>query len=180
MERCGVCGVAIDPRKATRLHKADSWLCKDCLDKAGGLLKAPLGSSIEDIINTIDKNHPGFAANLSLLHHQSGSFLTTTGFSFETHRIVSYLGIKSGEVVLGTGFLSDVSGLLNDMLGTTSNTLAAKFAQAKDVALSKLINMCIEVGANAVIGVDLDITTIGANMVVACANGTAVKVEPLD
>ena len=54
------------------------------------------------------------------------SFLMTTGFSFETHKIVSYLGIKSGEIVLGTGLLSDASAIVNDFFGTESNTLAAK------------------------------------------------------
>lgn len=110
---------------------------------------------------------------------QKGNFLMTTGFSFETHKIVSYLGIKSGEIVLGTGFASELSGAFHDLLGTTSNTLTEKLAQAKDMALDKLVDQCIDLGANALIGVDLDICTLGPNMIVACANGTAVKVEPL-
>lgn len=114
-----------------------------------------------------------------LRQKQRESFLMTTGFSFETHKIVSYLGIKSGEVVLGTGFLSEISASLNDMFGSESNTLSTKLAQAKNSAIDKLIDHCIDVGANAVIGVDLDISTIGQNMIVACANGTAVKVEAL-
>ena len=111
---------------------------------------------------------------------QKDAFLTTTGFSFETHKIISYLGIKSGEVVLGTGFLSEFAASVADGAGIESNLMAAKLARAKDSALDKLIYRCIDSGANAVIGVDLDFTILGHNMIVACANGTAVKVEPLD
>ena len=121
------------------------------------------------------------AARRALRQKQKENFLMTTGVSFETHRIVSYLGITSGEIFLGTGFISELSGAVNDLLGTTSNVLAEKLAQAKTMAVDKLVDRCIDIGANAVIGVDLAISTLAVNnMIVTCANGTAVKVEPLD
>lgn len=120
------------------------------------------------------------AERIAIYQKQKNAFLTTTGFSFETHKIISYLGIKSGEVVLGTGFFSEFAASVTDLAGTESNVLATKLARAKDSALDKLIYRCIDSGANAVIGVDLDFSVLGNNMIVACANGTAVKVEPLD
>lgn len=104
-------------------------------------------------------------------------FLSTTGYSFEGYNITEYLGIKSGEIVIGTGVFSEFSASISDMFGIASNTLAGKLTQAKNAALNVLIDNCIMSDANAVIGVDIDIMTIGQNMIVACANGTAVKIE---
>lgn len=107
-------------------------------------------------------------------------FKSTTGFDFNGYDIVKYIGIKSGEVVLGTGMFSEFSAGMSDLLGTKSQTMANKLTEAKNAALTKLIDNCVEVGANAVIGVDIDIMTIGANMIVACANGTAVVIERIE
>ena len=105
------------------------------------------------------------------------SFLSTTTNSFEGYRITQYIKIESGEVVLGTGLFSEFSASLSDMLGTANSSFGNKLEQAKAIAMEKLKENCILDGANAVVGVDLDILTIGSNMIVACANGTAVKVE---
>ena len=106
-------------------------------------------------------------------------FKATTGYNFEGYRIVEYLGIISGEVVLGTGFLSEFAAGIVDIFGTTSETMAAKFTTAKAGALRKLKENCLAVNANAVIGVDLDISVMAANMIMACANGTAVRIEKI-
>lgn len=107
------------------------------------------------------------------------AFMETTGFSFEGYRIVEYRGIRSGEVVLGTGFLSEFSAGINDLFGTASNTMAAKLTTAKSAALEKLKENCLLLNANAVIGVDIDISIMGQNMILACANGTAVRIEKI-
>lgn len=107
------------------------------------------------------------------------NFKQTTGYDFEGYKIVEYLGIHSGEVVLGTGIISEFSASISDLFGNASVTMASKLTNAKNAALSKLIDNCVNCNANAVIGVDIDIMTLGANMIVACANGTAVKIEPI-
>ena len=104
-------------------------------------------------------------------------FKETTGYSFEGYRIVEYLGIKSGEVVLGTGFLSEFSASIGDLFGARSETMANKFTEAKEAALKRLKKNCLSVNANAVIGVDLDISVMASNMIMACANGTAVRIK---
>ena len=107
------------------------------------------------------------------------AFLETTGFTFEGYKIIEYKGIMSGEIVLGTGFLSELSASINDFLGTVSTSMTEKLTQAKQIALHKLKENCLSVCANAAIGIDFDVTTIGTNMIVVCANGTAVRIEKL-
>ena len=107
------------------------------------------------------------------------TFLSTTTNSFEGYKITQYLKIESGEVVLGTGIFSEFSASFSDLLGTANASFGSKLEQAKSVALEKLKENCILDGANAVVGVDLDIMTIGSNMIVACANGTAVRIEKI-
>ena len=108
------------------------------------------------------------------------TFLTTSGFNFEGYKIVKYLNVMSGQVVLGTGFFSELGAFISDIFGASSLFMTWKLEKAKDEALDELIVNCMKKGANAVIGVDLDFMTIGNNMIVACANGTAVVIEKAD
>ena len=106
--------------------------------------------------------------------------LITTGYSFNGYRITKYCGVVSGEVVLGTGFLSEFSASINDLFGTQSDTFASKMAEAKNAALRKLINKMIEVGGNAIIGVDFDYINFSNNMIGVSANGTSVVVKKIE
>ena len=90
------------------------------------------------------------------IKHQSDS---TGKTRFDGYRITEYIGIKSGEIVLGTGLLSDLSAGLTDFLGVESSVVGMKLGQAKEKAIAALIDNCIIAGANAAIGIDLDIMT---------------------
>ena len=57
--------------------------------------------------------------------------------------------------------------------------MASKLTAAKNAALEKLKESCLLANANAVIGVDIDISIMGQNMILACANGTAVRIEKI-
>lgn len=114
------------------------------------------------------------------LKKQKAEFLLTTGYNFDGYTIVKYLNITHGEVVLGTGFMSELSASVNDLMGTTSSTLEGKLSKAKKIAQERLIANCLNEGANAVIGVDFDITTLHNNMIVVSANGTAVFIEKIE
>lgn len=107
------------------------------------------------------------------------NFRCTTGYNFEGYKIIDYRDIISSEVVLGTGFFSEVSAQIDDFFGTTSSPYEKKISDAKNVAKDKLVFEAVEIGANAVIGIDFDIMTIGNNMIVVSANGTAVVIEKL-
>lgn len=103
--------------------------------------------------------------------------MLTTGNNFEGYNIIDYCGVKSGSIVLGTGFLSEFSASLSDLSGTKDNRMGKKMEEAKAMATNTLIENCIYAGGNAIIGVGYDIMTIGNNMIVVSANGTSVKIE---
>lgn len=107
------------------------------------------------------------------------NILTTTGFNFEGYRITAYLGIITGESVLGTGFLSSFNAGWSDIFGTHSQKYQEKLKKAKDDALILLRKEADDVGANAVIGVDLDYNTFSADIIGVIASGTAVRIEPI-
>ena len=103
--------------------------------------------------------------------------MLTTGHDFCGYTIKKYLGIVSGEVVLGTGFLSEFSASFSDLLGSQSQSFANKLEEAKNAALKRMIQRSAEKGGNAVIGVDFDYITFSSNMIGVVANGTSVIVE---
>lgn len=102
------------------------------------------------------------------------AFKVTTGYDFEGYQIVDYKGIVSGDIVLGTGFISEFAASWSDAFGTTSNTFAGKMKTAKQKALKQLMANAMITGANAVIGIDFDYTMFSNNMLGVSANGTAV------
>lgn len=105
--------------------------------------------------------------------------ITTTTPSIEGRSIERYLGVVSAEVIIGANFLKDILGGLRDFLGGRSGTYERVLEEARQNALNELVAKAQNMGANAVVGIDLDFETIGANgsmlMVVAC--GTAVVVR---
>lgn len=105
------------------------------------------------------------------------AFKVTTGYDFEEYQIVDYKGIVSGDIVLGTGFISEFAASWSDAFGTTSNTFAGKMKTAKQKALKQLMANAMITGANAVIGIDFDYTMFGNNMLGVSANGTAVVIR---
>lgn len=107
------------------------------------------------------------------------SHMRTTGYNFEGHEIVSYRGIVSGQVVLGTGFLSEFTASFSDFFGVKSNRFAEKLENAKNAAMGRMIRKSVELGGNAVIGVDFDYIMFENNMVGVIANGTSVIVEEI-
>lgn len=104
-------------------------------------------------------------------------FLCNMGYNFEGYKITEYLGIVSSEIVLGTGFLSELSLSINDTLGTQVNAYEEKLSLAKNAALENLITMALDKRANAVIGLNYDIFTLTQNTLVVSANATAVYIE---
>lgn len=115
--------------------------------------------------------------NLSQLQILEKAFKVTTGYDFEGYQIIDYKGIVSGDIVLGTGFISEFAASWSDAFGTTSNTFAGKMKTAKQKALKQLMSNAMITGANAVIGIDFDYTMFSNNMLGVSANGTAVVIR---
>ncbi|WP_195983864.1 heavy metal-binding domain-containing protein [Clostridium sp. D33t1_170424_F3] len=106
--------------------------------------------------------------------------MMTTGYSFDGYKIVSYNGVIFGEVVLGTGFLSEFGASLSDFFGIESNMFADKLKKAKQAAIKKLAGEAIRTRSNAIIGIDIDYITFSNNMMGVVANGTGVTIEKIE
>ncbi|WP_413204583.1 YbjQ family protein [Rhodospirillum sp. A1_3_36] len=104
--------------------------------------------------------------------------ILTTTESVEGKHITAYLGIVSGEAVQGTNIFKDFFGSIRDVVGGRSGSYESEFLEAKNAALAELEERAQAVGADAVIGVDLDYQVLGGDqkmLLMVAANGTAVK-----
>lgn len=102
----------------------------------------------------------------------------TSGFNFEDQGIAAYLGFASAEVVLGTGVLRGIRADFANFFGAESEAFRRKLTEAKEVAFRRLRRQVVEMGGNAIIGVDLDYTMFGADLIGVIASGTAVRLAP--
>lgn len=102
----------------------------------------------------------------------------TTGYNFEGYEIKEYIDVISEAVVLGTGFASSISASFADFAGSKSGMYADKLQNAKDMALRGLKTRGSRMGANAIIGIDIDYTTFSNDIMGVVANGTAVYIVP--
>ena len=105
--------------------------------------------------------------------------LVTTTSSLQDKRIIRYLGIVSGETIIGANVFRDFFAGIRDIVGGRSGSYEEVLRQAKDTALKEMQQQAMAMGANEVIGVDLDYETVGSNgsMLMVTASGTAVVVE---
>jgi uncharacterized protein YbjQ (UPF0145 family) len=106
--------------------------------------------------------------------------LTVTTPSVSGVRIVKHHGIVSGEAILGANIFKDFFAGIRDIVGGRSAAYEQELRKAKAIALQEMEAQAAELGANAVIGVDLDYETIGSggSMMMVSASGTAVTTEP--
>ncbi len=105
--------------------------------------------------------------------------ITTTTPNIEGKNIQQYYGVVSAEVIIGANFFKDILGGLRDIFGGRSGTYEKVLDEAKQNAMQELIQKAQSFGANAVVGIDLDFETVGANgsMLMVVATGTAVRVN---
>ena len=105
--------------------------------------------------------------------------LITTTPSFEGKKIVEYKGIVFGEVVSGVNFIKDFMGGLRDIVGGRSGTYENELAEARDKAVEEMMHRAQKMGANAVVGVDVDYEVLGEKngMLMVSVSSTAVVVE---
>ena len=104
--------------------------------------------------------------------------LSTTP-SIEGHTITKYHGVVTGEAIIGANLFKDIFASITDLVGGRSGTYERVLREAKDGALKELQYIAQSLGANAVVGIDLDYETIGhnASMLMVTASGTAVTYE---
>ena len=103
----------------------------------------------------------------------------TTTPSVEGKKIVEYKGIVFGEVVNGVDFVKDFAAGLTNFFGGRSGSYEGELIEARRNALNEMSKRANSIGANAVVGVDIDYEVLGqsGNMLMVTASGTAVIVE---
>ena len=101
--------------------------------------------------------------------------LSTTP-TIEGHTIREYKGVVTGETIIGANFVKDFFAGIRDIVGGRSASYEKVLREAKDSALQEMMERANMMGANAIVGIDLDYETIGANgsMLMVAASGTAV------
>ncbi len=105
--------------------------------------------------------------------------ITTTTHSIEGKSIEQYLAVVSAEVIIGANVFKDILGGLRDFFGGRSGTYEKVLMEAKQNAMDELIQRSQALGANAIVGIDLDFETVGSggSMLMVIASGTAVRVR---
>ena len=105
--------------------------------------------------------------------------VTTTTPSVEGKRIIEYKGIVFGEVISGVNFVKDIAASFTNFFGGRSESYEKELIQARENAIKEMEKRAETLGANAVVGVDIDYEVLGADngMLMVTASGTAVVVE---
>jgi uncharacterized protein YbjQ (UPF0145 family) len=105
--------------------------------------------------------------------------IITTTPNIEGSRVVEYLGLVSGEAIMGANIFTDLFAGIRNVIGGRSAAYEKELHKAKEISLKEMEQEAASLGADAVIGVDLDYETItfeqGGSMLMVTASGTAVK-----
>jgi uncharacterized protein YbjQ (UPF0145 family) len=106
--------------------------------------------------------------------------LLSTTTQLEGYKITEYKGIVTGETILGANFFKDILASLTDVFGGRSGAYESSLNEAREIAMKEMQEKASNLGANGIIGIDIDYETIGKDgggmLMVACS-GTAVKIE---
>lgn len=105
--------------------------------------------------------------------------IVTTTPSVEGRAVEDYLGIVSGEAIMGANLFKDIFAGIRDIVGGRSGAYEEELRRAKEIAMAEMQDNARLLGADAVLSVDLDYETVGQNgsMLMVSASGTAVKLE---
>ena len=103
--------------------------------------------------------------------------IVTTTAVVEGKPVQEYLGIVTGEVIVGANIFRDLFASITDIVGGRSGKYENVLARAREEALAEMKSRATDLGGNAVVGVDLDYEVLGQNgsMLMVSASGTAVR-----
>ena len=141
------------------------WNCGNILDK----------SLLDD--ETIEKIEEEATIINPLASERYQRFILTTGPSIDGHTIESYLGLVSGEVVIGTGLLSTFTSGVADFFGVETKAYSGKMKAAKNGALAQMLEEAFEKDATAIIGISFEYMPLSRDLIGVSVNGTAVKIK---
>ncbi len=105
--------------------------------------------------------------------------LITTTNTIEGRKVIKYIGLVSGETIIGANIFKDLFAGIRDIVGGRSGSYERVLREGKNTAVSEMQQQAMAMGANAIIGVDLDYETVGAggSMLMVTSTGTAVILE---
>lgn len=103
--------------------------------------------------------------------------IVTTTPTIEGKSIVAYKGIVAGEAIMGANIVRDFFASISDIVGGRSGAYESKLIEARNIALEEMQSHARELGANAVVGVDIDYEVVREGMLMVTACGTAVEVR---
>jgi uncharacterized protein YbjQ (UPF0145 family) len=105
--------------------------------------------------------------------------IVTTTPSIQGRTITAYQGIVTGEAIMGANIFKDLFAGIRDIVGGRSATYERELRRARELAMSEIKQAATELGANAVVGVDIDYETVGGNasMLMVTVSGTAVVIS---
>lgn len=103
--------------------------------------------------------------------------LSTTP-TIDGHPIREYKGVVTGETIIGANFVKDFFAGIRDVVGGRSGSYEKVLREAKDTSIKEMENRAKELGANAIVGIDIDYETIGqtSSMLMVATSGTAVVI----
>ncbi|MDX7986902.1 heavy metal-binding domain-containing protein [Xenorhabdus sp. 12] len=102
----------------------------------------------------------------------------STTSTLEGYTITDYLGVVTGETILGVNIVKDIFAGIRDIVGGRAGAYEKALKNAREVAFSEMNAQAQTLGANAVVGIDIDYETVGKNggMLMVTVSGTAVKI----
>lgn len=103
--------------------------------------------------------------------------LITTTNTLEGMTIETYHGIVHGEAIMGANIVRDIFASVTDIVGGRSSAYEGKLAEGRQIAINEMTARAEQMGANAIVGVDLDFETLREGMMMCIATGTAVTVR---
>lgn len=104
--------------------------------------------------------------------------LTTTP-QIEGHTIREYKGVVTGETIIGANFVKDFFANIRDVIGGRSGSYESVLIEAKETSMKEMVERAQHLGANAIVGIDIDYETVGQNgsMLMVATSGTAVYID---
>lgn len=130
----------------------------------------------ETFIHDLEKHFAKKRKNI-IDKHKIDHYLITTGSLLEGYQIDEYLGIVSGQVVLGTGMFSSFDASMSDWTGTEATAYSEKLDLAQNEALRRAVIKSIRLGGNALIGIDVEHSVFVRDLIGVIVTGTSVKVS---
>jgi uncharacterized protein YbjQ (UPF0145 family) len=107
------------------------------------------------------------------------AILVTTTPTVEGRRVSRYLGLVTGEAIMGANIFKDLFAGIRDIVGGRSAAYESELRKAREIATGEMCQAAADLGANAVVGVDIDYETVGgqSSMLMVSLSGTAVVLE---